>query len=134
MRERYPIGYVGSPLSFAGASTDVNSAAVGSGVASDISVAGYFGVNDVDNVQASQTATAHTHNVTVTPVTRTEPDIIGVNATYAANTSVTSTSTSNGATTTDISPRSAVVGFMIYLGNASLQYYTGSLGGGGPIG
>ena len=131
MRERYPIGYVGSPLSFAGASTDVNSAAVGSGVASDISVAGYFGANDVDNLQASQTANNHSH--TISTNAKVEPGS-GSSTLYAVTTnnsygSVTSSTT--GTKTTDISPRSAVVGFMIYLGNASLQYYTGALGGGG---
>ena len=130
MRERYPIGYVGSPLSFAGVSTDVNSAAVGSGVASDISVAGYFGANDVDNLQASQTANNHSH--TISTNAKVEPGS-GSSTLYAVTTNNSYgsvNSSTSGNKTTDISPRSAVVGFMIYLGNASLQYYTGGLGGG----
>lgn len=130
MRERYPIGYVKTPgINFTGVSTDVHSAAVGEAAASGTSVAGYFGTNDVDNLQAKQTAAAHTHNVTVTLLPKPEPDVDGVLSTYAANTSVTTTSTSNGSFTTDISPRSAVVGFMIYLGSSTLTYNTG----GGPV-
>lgn len=123
LRERYPMGYAGtSGTLLSGASDEAKNAAQGMANHSTSGVGGYYGTNDIDQLQAKQTASAHTHNVTVTPVPRTEPDIIGVDATYAANTSVTTTSTSNGATTTDITPRSAVVGYMIYLGSPNLTY------------
>ena len=129
LRERYPIGYVNNAVAVTGTSgyatsDEVKYVAAGTAQHSTSGTAGYFGVNDVDDLQAKQTAEAHTHNVTVTPVTRTEPDVIGVDATYAADTPVTTTSTSNGATTTDITPRSAVIGFMIYLGSSTLSYDT----------
>lgn len=116
MRERYPIGYINSNTDFAGTSNEAKNAAAGEATHSTSGTSGYFGTNDIDGMQAKQTAAAHTHNVTVTPVTRTEPDFIGNAATYAANTAVTTTSTSAGSFTTDVSSRSAVLGFMIYLG------------------
>jgi len=143
MRERYPIGYVGSPLSFAGVSTDVNSAAVGSGIASNTSVAGYFGTNDVDNLQTKSITTGQ-HNHSINNVANGSgyqyaQVATGTTSKYVPYVSSsdgqlqTSTSGTSVAANNDISPRSAVVGFMIYLGNANLQYYTGSLGG-GPVG
>ena len=127
LRERYPIGYVNTSISYSGYSTDVTSVAVGDGSASDLSVAGYFGVNDVDNLQSTQTASGHSHTVSTTA--KVEPGG-GSSTLYAVTTNNAYgavTSSISGSKTTDISPRSAVVGFMIYLGSDNLSY--GGIGG-----
>jgi len=131
LRERYPIGYAGtSGTLLSGSSDEAKYAASGVAIHSTSGTAGYYGTNDIDQLQSKQTASNHTHNVTFTPQPATEPDIIGVDTDYASNSSTTSTSTSNGQTVSDITPRSAVLGFMIYLGASNLAY--GAVQGGGP--
>lgn len=134
MRERYPIGYVEANdqpgIDFVGGSTDVHSAAVGSATASDTSTAGYFGTNDIDNLQAKSTLNSHVHGIAHTnyqvnvATSGTTVWVPGFGSQYAQM----QTGSPTTSPTTDISPRSAVVGFMIYLGDSTLTYGAG----GGP--
>jgi hypothetical protein len=145
MRERYPIGYVHNNITFSGVSTDVNSAAVGAAIASTTAIAGYFGTNDVDNLQSKNISTA-AHNHTINNVANGSgysyaQVATGTTSKYVPYVSSstgelqTSTSGTSLATNNDISPRSAVVGFMIYLGNTALEYSTGAIAGAqGPQG
>lgn len=144
MRERYPIGYIknlsgSTGINYTGNSVDVESAAVGNGETSDNSVAGYFGTNDIDNLQASDIKYSHNHATSSgyayaqasasSSGTLNTPVLVGATGTVAGQYSgTTSTSIGDSDGIIDISPRSAVVGFMIYLGSGSLSYTVFSSG------
>lgn len=121
MRERYPIGYINGITDFAGTSNEAKNAAAGEAIHSTSGTSGYFGTNDIDGMQAKITAPAHFHSVTFIPDPRANPATTGQGLQYASNASTTRTTTMVSSVITDLSPRSAVLGFMIYLG-AGLTY------------
>lgn len=126
MRERYPIGFVEDTyIDYVGTSNESKYAAIGTAVHSTAGTSGYFGSNDIDQMQAKQTATSHTHEVTTNAMGAAGSDfaVVATTPTYGSV-----TTSLNGSTTSDISPRSAVVGFMIYLSSSTLTYGNGISG------
>ena len=130
LRERYPMGFAGTSGSFgpssllSGSSEEAKYAAAGFAAHSTSGTNGYYGTNDIDQLQAKSTLNAHKHSITHTnyqvnvATSGTTVWVPGFGSQYAqmqTNDPITTP-------TTDVTPRSAVVGYMIYLGNASLRY------------
>lgn len=135
MRERYPIGFVEDTyIDFTGTSNESKYAAEGGATHSTAGTSGYFGVRDIDGLQATDVKYAHSHTSginykfadTAVPGDSTydTPVLVGnTSGPYGGSENIaTSNSTGDADGIIDISPRSAVVGFMIYLGSATLNY------------
>jgi len=103
MADRFPLGFSKSGLDST-ASKDLNS--------------GKYGANSVADLTSVQTVDNHTHTVSGSNY-GISGSSGGNNVTYLSN----YTTSSEGAKTVDLSPKTSTVGYMIYLGANNLTYY-----------
>ena len=113
MRDRFPLGFSYLQNADSEASTVAD---------------GEYGVKNVEQLKTVTTATDHSHDVAIGNITVDEASVFNPADVLQPQTGgqSTFTSTTNGQTVVDISPKTTTLGYMIYLGIPTLKYGIGT--------